>query len=339
MGLLRKISETEIQGEAVTLVRPAGATIICNIQCASSIRIEKKRKLDKPHLTTSSITTPLNEISDDSDVSSDEEKLPRKSPPGRLSERSTKIRRKNHVVRRRVAFGDIASTTEYFAATITKAELRDLKRDLWYTKQDRLQSQAECLEVLKAFRIQNAEEVMRFSAVYRASMQVPFSQESSDYLERATVSIPLTIRGMEWGIAPKLKKRRKEHIKSILALQKQIRDIELRERFASSRSLQSSRPARIMARMIGEGDASASQLGTTSTALHVTTVPMAKKKTAAEKTLFGTKLPVREHHQNNKETINVARRSSVTKSCGVAITKKTKMGHARRRRRAVLWRK
>ena len=358
MGFLRKISDSDIQGEKVQFVHPTlGATIAAILTTTESdcSRTKKKRKRNEPTLTASITAAAFNAVSDDSDASSDDENSLRESPPGGLAlnhrlEPGTKKRRKRHKGRRRVVFGDAESTTSYQEATLTKAELRGLKRDLWFTKQDRLRSQAECMVVLKAFRIQNAEDVTQFSTVYRTSMQVPFSQESSDYLERATVSVPLTIRGLEWGIAPKLKKRRKEHIQSVLALQGLIRDVDLRERFVSSRSLQSSRPARIMARMIGEGDASASKTGTTSTALNVTTVPMAKtttkKKKAAEKPLLGTQLPLWEQQQqkldlprNNKETNND---TNNTTNCGAATTTKTrttKIGHARRPRRAILWRK
>jgi len=344
MGFLREISDSDVQGETLNIVHPTvrigNGAMVTTTTTPDDSRTNRKRKRDKPTLT-SSATVALNEISDDSDASSDEEKSPQESLPGgpkQWLQLGVKKQRKYHKARRRVVFGDAVSTTRYYAATLTKVELQDLKKDLWSTKQDRLRSRAECSEVLKTFRIQNAKEVTQFSAVYRTSMQVPFSQESSDYLERATVSVPLTIRGMEWGIAPKLKKRRKEHIQSILALQEHIRDAELRERFVSSRSLQSSRPARIMARMIGEGDATASKLGTTSTALNVTTVPMAKtktkKRTATGKPSLGTNLPIGEQKHclpRNKG------------SCGFGTTKSSrrtsKMGHARRRRRPILWRK
>jgi hypothetical protein len=308
-----------------------------------SCRTNKKRERDEQLTPITSPTATFVEISDDSDASSDEEKSPRESLQlrGALKHRelglaTTKKRRNHHKGRRTVSFGDTTSTTQYCATDLTKAELKDLKKDLWFTKQDRLRSQAECLEVLKIFRIQNAEEVTQFSTVYKTSMQVPYSKESSEFLESATVSVPLTIRGMEWGIAPKLKKRRREHIQCVLALQEQISDVQLRERFVSSRSLQSSRPARIMARMIGEGDAA--MPGTTSTALNVTTVPMRaakrKKKAATKKPSLGATVPLREQQGNMTESSNATRKTS----CGVA-TKRTKLGHARRRRRPVLWRK
>ena len=344
MGFLRKVSCSDIQGESVHNVDPTTAMSVGATLAAAPApdcsRSGKKRKRDDTKLLTYSVEAALNEISDDSDVSSDEEKSPQEEQKP-LSRDLKQKRRKWKGHRRTVAFGDLASTTRYYASSLTKGDLKDLKKNLWCTKQDRLKSQAECLETLKVFRIQNAEEVTRFSAVYRTSMQVPFSQESSDYLEKATVSVPLTIRGMEWGIAPKLKKRRREHIRSVLALQNSITDLQLRERFVSSRSLQSSRPARIMARIIGEGDASTSKMGTTSTALNVTTVPMPKRKKKATtdkpETATTTKRPLQEQQQkSHQETIP----SANTTSCGFATTKKTtKMGQARRRRRPVLWRK
>ena len=329
MDSLRKVSDSDIQGEKLRPVTPPpvplgiGATV--RTPLTDNSRPGKKRKRENTALTTSARAAALNEISDDSDVSSDDEKSLEANPKGQL--RIQKRRKHHKGQRRRVVFGEASSTTKYYSSPLTKAELRDLKGDLWFTKQDRLRSQAECLQVLKAFRVQNAEEVTRFSAVYRTSMSFPYSQESSDFLEKATVSVPLTIRGMEWGIAPKLKKRRKEHIRSVLALQ-DIRDAELRARFVSSRSVQSSRPARIMARIIGEGDAASA--GTTSTALNVTTVPMAKKKKAEKR-------PLGEQQQNTKQSSSKA--TAAKASCGISTKKTTRLGHARRRRRPILWRK
>ena len=340
MGFL--VSDSTIQGDTLHLVHPTarptiGATLAAN--ATPDLHREKKKRKRNDNSLINSATPAFNEISDDSDASSDEEKFPQKFLSRALKERRLgpdAKKRKKHNERRRVFFGDSIST-KYHAASLTKAELRGLKKDLWFTKQDRLRSQAECLEVIKAFRIQNAEEVTRFSDVYRTSMQVPFSRESSDYLERATVSIPLTIRGMEWGIAPKLKKRRKEHIQSVLALQGHISNAELRERFVSSRSLQSSRPARIIARMIGEGDASASKLGTTSTALNVTTVPTkATKKTTTETIPLARTLPLLKQQRHNRAKKKSSNHTGETKSCGFETKK---MGHPRRRRRPILWRK
>jgi len=348
MVFLLKNSDSRIQGETAYHGHPTNrklfeATATVNTEVVHS-RTSKKRGRDKLMPTTPTIAA-VHEISDYSDASSDEEKSPQKLKSPALL---TKKRRTHHKVLRKVSFGDVASTTRYYAATLTKAELKDLKRDVWFTKQDRLRSQAESMKILKTFRLQNPKEVTQFSTVYRTSMQVPFSKESSDYLERTTVTVPLTIRGMEWGIAPKLRKRRKEHIQSVLFLQEHIRDVNLRERFVSSRSLQSSRPARIMARIIGEGDESASKSGTTSTALHVRTVLMAKlttKETSKKKVSSETKLPLREKHRKQNLPLSSTKGMSNTSgiNCRIStkgcITRATKIGHARRRRRPIVWKK
>ena len=342
MGFLRKVSDSDIQ-EVVDLFHPEGCMTngsTVNAAVTNSGGQTKRKREPFQSSSSTSVATAYHAISDDSDASSDEDKPTQELPPGCLYHRQTlgiKRRRKHHKHRRGVVFGDLESSTRYHAATLSKEDVRELKKDLWFTKQDRLQTQAECLEVLKSFRIQNAKEVTQFSDVYRTSMQVPFSKESSDYLEQATISVPLQIRGMEWGIAPKLKKRRKEHIQSILTLHKQISNIELRERFVSSRSLQSSRPARIIARMVGEGDASASKLGITSTALNVTTVPMKTKKIGATKKLTGeANRTVRQKEQNENSLLKKATSNGVIAN---AITRSTRMGQPRRRRRQILSRK
>ncbi len=327
MGFLPNASSSDVQGESLHLIHQpvltAIGTTVRTTLAGNNSRATKKRKRGDTTFAASSTQAAAAwfEISDDSDLSSDDEKsLQNDSQQQRLGVH----KRRKHKGRRTVVFGDPSSTTRYYNSTTTKDEIRDIKKDLWFTKQDRLRSQAECLETLKVFRIQNAEEVMRFSDVYKTSMQRTFSQEASDFLEKATVSVPLTIRGMEWGISPKLKKRRKEHIRSVLALQEGIRDAKLRARFVSNRSVQSSRGARIMARMIGEGDAEA---GTTSTALNVTPVPTNAKINAIRKQ------PLEEEQSNTKEN-NMATSKPMNPP-----KKTTKLGHARRKRRAVLFRK
>mmetsp|Transcript_22772 Transcript_22772/g.47743 ORF Transcript_22772/g.47743 Transcript_22772/m.47743 type:complete len:366 (-) Transcript_22772:177-1274(-) len=274
--------------------------------------------------------------SDDPDnSSSDEESFHRRR---QLHKRRLPLCKKKRRRNQQVAFGDVVSTTTYLDSDLSKAELSEMKHHLWYTKQDRLRCQAECQQVIKAFRIRNAEEVMQFSTVFRTSMQVPFSQASSDFLEQVTISVPLIIRGMEWAIAPKLKKRRKEHIQNILAIQKEIRDTKLRARFVSSRSLQSSRPSRIMARLIGEGDVSSAR-GITSTALNVTTIPLAGRAGELQHRSPGRTFTSTKGTKTIPETQTgiFHDASTKTKTCS-AKGSSPRIGHARRRRMPLLWR-
>jgi hypothetical protein len=154
--------------------------------------------------------------------------------------------------KKQVRFDEETNNT-YYPSNQCDEDLKQAKEDLWWSKEDRQRNMAECKDVIEKFRIHHPQYVLHFSKLYRTSMEAP-SLASSDVLEKATVSLPLQIRGLEWGFAPRLKARRKQHVKEVL-LACDIPDPSLRERFVSSRSIRSSRPSRIMARMIGEGDA------------------------------------------------------------------------------------
>ncbi len=150
-----------------------------------------------------------------------------------------------------------ARTSNDFVSSLPSALLS--KADLWWSKEDREFTIQECVVAIKEFRADedHSEHMKIFSNIYETCLEAP-SHASSDYLmEQATVSMPTQIRGLEWGIAPKLKARRKAHIRDVLDVQNRIQNQRDREKFVSSRSLKSSRPSRIIARMIGEGDAAA----------------------------------------------------------------------------------
>ena len=262
-------------------------------------------------------TRPLspNPVSSD-DSSSDEDDTERETVEGTHACCTLAKRRLGRPRKKRVGFGDVAATTTYLASDLTRAEVKASKHLLWSTKQDRLDAQAECQRVLKAFRASHAREVRSFSSVCFTSMQVPLTLEASDLLERARISVPLAIRGMEWGIAPRLRKRRKEHVSSVLSAQAAISESLLREKVVASRSLRSSRSARIMARIIGEGDVGIAS----TTALTVTTADGGEPVAKAE-----------------------ARATAGAKDDGPAGRDASpgrpgSLGHARRRRRPVLWR-
>mmetsp|Transcript_65 Transcript_65/g.129 ORF Transcript_65/g.129 Transcript_65/m.129 type:complete len:265 (-) Transcript_65:959-1753(-) len=143
--------------------------------------------------------------------------------------------------------------TVYYRSTHTQADLKQAKEDLWWSKEKQQRNVQESLVAIRKFRKRHPDVATQFSTVYRTSMEAP-SQASSDYLEQVTVSLPIQMRGLEWGISPKLKARRRQHIREVL-IACDIHDDALRERFVSSRSLRSSRPARIMAKLLGEGNA------------------------------------------------------------------------------------
>ena len=278
-------------------------------------------------------------------------------------------------------------TIDYYAnATLSQSELKNptIKKKLWWTKQDRLQSTKESLVLLRAFKVKNVQDIENYHQIYKTSilMYSSPSQIVSDSLENVTVSIPLSIRGLEWGLSsssfgsgsPKskvgggkvgggggggggmssVKSRRKQHIENILAVQKHIKDQEIRQRFISSRSLQSSRPSRIMARMIGEGDALKSfsnQLQTTNTTTTTdnnnnssgitTDSSLSTSSSSAAATTTTTKNNLKQQQQKKgMETSTSSRHTtSTTRRATTKVTSTKKIGHVRKRRRQLLWRK
>ena len=99
--------------------------------------------------------------------------------------------------------------------------------------------------------------IRHYLTVYDQSCQSPPTLASSDFLEQATLSVPTEVRGLEWGIVPSTKSLRRDHVQDILEIQEQTRNLNptFRNRLLSSRSMKNSRPSRIVARLLGEGDA------------------------------------------------------------------------------------
>ena len=275
-------------------------------------------------------------------------------------------------------------TIDYYAnATLSQSELKNptIKKKLWWTKQDRLQSTKESLVLLRAFKVKNVQDIENYHQIYKTSilMYSSPSQIVSDSLENVTVSIPLSIRGLEWGLSsssfgsgsPKskvgggkgkaggagggmssVKSRRKQHIENILAVQKHIKDQEIRQRFISSRSLQSSRPSRIMARMIGEGDALKSfsnQLQTTNTTTTTdnnnnssgitTDSSLSTSSSSAAATTTKNNLKQQQQKKGMETSTSSRHTTSTTRRATTKVTSTKKIGHVRKRRRQLLWRK
>eukprot|EP00429_Kryptoperidinium_foliaceum_P105842 CAMPEP_0176258800 /NCGR_PEP_ID=MMETSP0121_2-20121125/38747_1 /TAXON_ID=160619 /ORGANISM="Kryptoperidinium foliaceum, Strain CCMP 1326" /LENGTH=221 /DNA_ID=CAMNT_0017598677 /DNA_START=58 /DNA_END=723 /DNA_ORIENTATION=- len=129
------------------------------------------------------------------------------------------------------------------------------KPAMWWSKAEREDITEDCHDEIEAFRRDNVDQVRHFIRVFDHCQLAP-SEASSDYLEKATISLPASIRGLEWGWAPSTISHRRTHIREVLAVQDQIRTLtpEMRDRVLSSRSLRSSRPGRVLARILGEGD-------------------------------------------------------------------------------------
>jgi hypothetical protein len=129
------------------------------------------------------------------------------------------------------------------------------KPAMWWSRSEREEITEECHDEIEAFRRDNMDQVQHFIEVFDQCQQTP-SEASSNFLEKATISLPATIRGLEWGWAPSTIAHRKAHVREVLAIQEQVHALtpEMRDRVISSRSMRSSRPGRVLARLLGEGD-------------------------------------------------------------------------------------
>ena len=140
------------------------------------------------------------------------------------------------------------------------------KQDLWWNKDDRTTFMGVNRSLLNDFQSSHNDKVKHYLQVFERCSDPP-SEATSEYLEQATVQIPSSVRGLEVFFCSPLKDRRKSHVQDVLNAQDQlyngddgsqrrvVPNADLCMKILGSRSLQSSRPCRIMARLIGEGDA------------------------------------------------------------------------------------
>ena len=148
---------------------------------------------------------------------------------------------------------DMIKTYEHYLE-ILRSELD--KPALWWSRAERDVIALTCHHEIDTFRRDNLDLALHFDQVFEYCQKVP-SRETSDYLDEAEINLPSSIRGLEWGFAPSKISHKQAHIREILALQDQAQTLspEIRDQVLSSRSLRSSRPGRVLARILGEGDA------------------------------------------------------------------------------------
>lgn len=129
------------------------------------------------------------------------------------------------------------------------------KPNMWWSRKERESITEECHDAIEEFQQDHIDQVRHFNSVFDQCQEPP-SMASSEYLEKASICLPDHIRGLEWGWAPTTISHRRAHVKEILAVHQQIQSLspEIRDRVLSSRSLRSSRPGRVLARLLGEGD-------------------------------------------------------------------------------------
>jgi len=141
----------------------------------------------------------------------------------------------------------------------SEIHLEDLDKDeLWWSREERAEI-ADCTRKLaRGFKRQNTDCVSHYLHVFDECSKAP-SHSSSDFLETATLGVPTEVRGLECGFVPSVKAYRKKHSQEVLETQTQLQKGRLAEsvrlRVLSARAVRSSRPSRVMARLMGEADA------------------------------------------------------------------------------------
>ena len=134
------------------------------------------------------------------------------------------------------------------------------KNTLWWSKNERSSIQKRSLKAARTFKRTNSERVVNYLEVFSQCSQDP-SESSSDYLEQATLQVPDHVRGLEYAFVPSIKARRKTHSRQVMDTQEEFQNLpeERKLQFLASRAIKSSRPSRLLARLVGDSDAAIAQ--------------------------------------------------------------------------------
>jgi hypothetical protein len=164
--------------------------------------------------------------------------------------------------------GNTTATTKKNGVALSSLSLDDWS---WWTKHERSVIRERNHTLIDSFTRDHADKVQQYRTVFE-QCQAPPTLATSEFLEQAVVRIPTYVRGLEWGIVPPLKQHRKVHLEHVLQSQRHLRkssvsslsssssyqeteDIRLLTTILATRAMQSSRPSRVMARLMAEGDA------------------------------------------------------------------------------------
>ncbi len=132
------------------------------------------------------------------------------------------------------------------------------KESLWWSKNERNEITDFTRKLARGFKRQHADCVSHYLRVFEECSKAP-SHSSSDFLETVTLGVPTEVRGLECGFVPSVKAYRKKHAQEVLDTQAHLLKGRLSEvmsrRVLSARAIRSSRPSRVMARLMGEADA------------------------------------------------------------------------------------
>ena len=130
---------------------------------------------------------------------------------------------------------------------------------LWWTKEERRDILENNRDLAQDFRNFHREQVEHCNDVFDLCCS---DVDMSKHAKIQLPALPVSVRGLEYCILPATKRYRKIHVREVLKVQEEYSDDEEKEEALSSRATQSSRPSRVMARILGESDAAATKEST-----------------------------------------------------------------------------
>jgi hypothetical protein len=159
--------------------------------------------------------------------------------------------------RRQVRFDVRADQVEELSPRLTE------KSTLWWTKEDRQDFLEDNRRAAQDFRWNHRDQVQQYNQVFDQCCDEADSSDDDDDAEtlNAKMEVPTQVRGLEWGIMPASKKYRRTHVRLVLKMQNELQDLpsDKKQCLLSAQAVQSSRPSRVMARMLAQGDAATKQ--------------------------------------------------------------------------------
>jgi hypothetical protein len=176
-------------------------------------------------------------------LKSKEEKLARKK------QRSAKVRK------------PVVQFSDEVDIEIIRPHAVESKPFLWWSREERRDIAEKNQQLAQQFRDYHHDKVEHCNDVFDQCCS-DVSESSSDYLEQAKVDVPALVRGLESGFLPSSKAHRRIHSQQVLEAQTQVQKLpneEMKYSLLSSRAIRSSRPSRVMARILGECDAEATK--------------------------------------------------------------------------------
>jgi hypothetical protein len=144
---------------------------------------------------------------------------------------------------------------------IVRRHAVESKPSLWWSREERRDIAEKNQQLAQDFKDYHEDKVEHCNDVFDQCCS-DVSESSSDYLEQAKVDVPALVRGLEWGFLPSSKAYRHIHSRQVLEAQTQVQNLpseEMKYQSLSSRAIRSSRPSRVMARILGECDSAATK--------------------------------------------------------------------------------